>query len=636
MDGNCLYNAILCSLNQERTDHLLLRKQIYQFCRKNKKLCLPIFEKIEGEKNFEEHIKTILKQGEWGGLFELQIAAIFMKFDFIVYHPDSFQEYASYHAEGNTLKIYLEWANFNHFNSLISNLIEIKLNDQKELHIEESSQKKHDNSFKPVNEANKSFQSSKENNKSFKNQTQKLSTTFLYPSSRKEGNMYNPAYQYLRYKMIPNELNFSQAKDFKKYVLNHFRLVKGSTNRYSKSRLQFQPKKSCNWFTIPFLDEIPNILAEAHGRYETSVIKHNGIIVTGKKIKQFQLSWSGVNHDIRALVRSCKQCINQSRLKPCYIPKVIEPTWPLNRIVADLWTIPKRYLDALAPHQNHRYILTCIDHFSKYKWCFLIPNKEAVTILERLEVVFSTFTKPDIFQTDNGTEFTNQLVKDYCNKYNIKLIHGGVRHPQSQGVVEKINDFVATSLKSSYEDYLLKKENSSSHICWGIETALMIFVANQNNKPHIVTNIPPIELVAYRNRENQEHLSIIEKVKERIYSYYTPKPAREQKKSNKKNINLLQKFKVNTKVFIIGDVKKNTKNKSIVGNIPLKSTKTDLQLKKQRIPAIITDIENIQNNHIKVKVCGKANPKSIKENEVYDIHLKHIEIANEISWNVKL
>lgn len=35
------------------------------------------------------------------------------------------------------------------------------------------------------------------------------------------------------------------------------------------------------------------------------------------------------------------------------------------------------------------------------------PNKEQVIILERFEIVFSTFKKPEIFQTDNGTEFKN-------------------------------------------------------------------------------------------------------------------------------------------------------------------------------------------------------------------------------------
>ena len=75
--------------------------------------------------------------------------------------------------------------------------------------------------------------------------------------------------------------------------------------------------------------------------------------------------------------------------------------------------------------------------FSKYTWGILLEDKEAKTITTQLNLIFNQFGKPEIFQSDNGTEFQNSLLKTLCEKLGIKKIHGSVRHPQSQGAAEK-------------------------------------------------------------------------------------------------------------------------------------------------------------------------------------------------------
>ena len=98
---------------------------------------------------------------------------------------------------------------------------------------------------------------------------------------------------------------------------------------------------------------------------------------------------------------------------------------------------------------NYQYVLMCVDHFSKYSWGALINNKEAQTIVEQLEIVFSQFGFPTILQHDNGKEFDNELLKNYCNNNGIKQIKSSIRHPQSQGAVEKLNHFLNQSLATS-------------------------------------------------------------------------------------------------------------------------------------------------------------------------------------------
>ena len=62
--------------------------------------------------------------------------------------------------------------------------------------------------------------------------------------------------------------------------------------------------------------------------------------------------------------------------------------------------------------------------------------------------IFSIQGPPAILQSDNGTEFKNEIVRVMCASYGIKMVHGRPRHPQSQGSVERSNDCVGKMLMS--------------------------------------------------------------------------------------------------------------------------------------------------------------------------------------------
>ena len=53
-----------------------------------------------------------------------------------------------------------------------------------------------------------------------------------------------------------------------------------------------------------------------------------------------------------------------------------------------------------------KYLLVCIDVFSKYAWVTALKDKSGRTLREALEKIFDECT-PDKFQTDQGKEFEN-------------------------------------------------------------------------------------------------------------------------------------------------------------------------------------------------------------------------------------
>jgi Integrase core domain/Chromo (CHRromatin Organisation MOdifier) domain len=69
-------------------------------------------------------------------------------------------------------------------------------------------------------------------------------------------------------------------------------------------------------------------------------------------------------------------------------------------------------------NDGHRYILTCIDVFSKRAFALAIKDKQGSTLAAAFEIIFSDIV-PNMIQTDRGTEFLNSLVQAVFKKYNI-------------------------------------------------------------------------------------------------------------------------------------------------------------------------------------------------------------------------
>lgn len=92
------------------------------------------------------------------------------------------------------------------------------------------------------------------------------------------------------------------------------------------------------------------------------------------------------------------------------------------------------------PDGEMRWILHCVDHWSKFNFAYAIESKHAVNVAEALNChLFPYFGVPRILHSDNGREFINQVIEDLLQRWhsNIQLVSGRPRHPQSQGLVER-------------------------------------------------------------------------------------------------------------------------------------------------------------------------------------------------------
>ena len=89
-----------------------------------------------------------------------------------------------------------------------------------------------------------------------------------------------------------------------------------------------------------------------------------------------------------------------------------------------------------------RYILTFIDEFSRKGWVFLVDDKKKIP-----EIIINFFTyiknqfnhKIKNFHTDQGTEYNNKKILNYCEKHGINKTFSPPYSPQNNGLAERYN-----------------------------------------------------------------------------------------------------------------------------------------------------------------------------------------------------
>ena len=152
-------------------------------------------------------------------------------------------------------------------------------------------------------------------------------------------------------------------------------------------------------------------------------------------------------------------------------------------------------------NKGYRYLLTCIDIFSKFAWVIPLKDKRGITIKNALEKIFKQ-RKPKFLWTDRGTEFYNKQVQDLLNENNIKIYSTNNSEIKS-AVIERFN--------RTFKNMMYKKftENNNT-IFYNILDELL---NNYNNKYHSTIKMTPIEGSKKVNENKIKNIYNFEKTK---------------------------------------------------------------------------------------------------------------------------
>lgn len=97
--------------------------------------------------------------------------------------------------------------------------------------------------------------------------------------------------------------------------------------------------------------------------------------------------------------------------------------------------------------KGNRYILTLVDYATRYPEAIPLPGIETERVAEALVDIFSRLGVPVEMLTDQGSQFTSDVMKEVSRLLSFKRITTTPYHPMCNGLVEKFNGTLKQMLK---------------------------------------------------------------------------------------------------------------------------------------------------------------------------------------------
>ncbi|GJW44680.1 putative ribonuclease H-like domain-containing protein [Tanacetum coccineum] len=130
---------------------------------------------------------------------------------------------------------------------------------------------------------------------------------------------------------------------------------------------------------------------------------------------------------------------------------------------------------------NHAsYCLVITDDCTRFSWVFFLAAKDETSgilknFIRQIENQLNHRVK--IIRSDNGTEFKNRDMLEFCGNKGIKQEYSNARTPQQNGVAERMNRTLIEAARTMLADSLLP----TTFWAEAVSTACYIFNRNQTN-----------------------------------------------------------------------------------------------------------------------------------------------------------
>lgn len=171
-------------------------------------------------------------------------------------------------------------------------------------------------------------------------------------------------------------------------------------------------------------------------------LSHPGVKGTTEIVRQ-RYVWPGLRKDCTRYVQTCI---------PCQISK----TGRHNKAPISMFKTPDQRFEhinidivgPLPPSEDFKYVLTCIDRFTR--WPQAIPMKDitAETIAKNLVTHWiATFGIPSRITTDLGRQFESQIFRELNKLLGIKHLRTTPYHPQANGLIERWHRTLKAAIK---------------------------------------------------------------------------------------------------------------------------------------------------------------------------------------------
>jgi transposase InsO family protein len=159
--------------------------------------------------------------------------------------------------------------------------------------------------------------------------------------------------------------------------------------------------------------------------------------------------WPDMKTDIQRWVRACSSCARRKTPRPTHAGRteITQSHRPWQTVGIDLLgPLPKT-------KRNNVWILTIVDHFTRWPIAVPLENAESSTIAAALfDKVIAEHGVPDKILSDQGKNLISQGIKTLCERWGAAKVQTGGYNPQANGTCERFHRYLNAAITILQEE----------------------------------------------------------------------------------------------------------------------------------------------------------------------------------------
>lgn len=220
---------------------------------------------------------------------------------------------------------------------------------------------------------------------------------------------------------------------------------------------------------------------EQIGKFHNATLGHRGVTATLSMLKQSGIDWLGMAKDVAEYIRCCSFCQKNRPFREAPGPNMSLTVYePFQRLAMDfIGPLP-------ADVDGNIFILVVVDAFSRWVELFPVAAATADVVASALFHICCRYGLPEQILSDNGSQFTSQVVKALMDRLDIDHVFSAPHHHAGNGQVERCNREVMRHLRAIVFD-----EEMYHH--WSSALPRVQYVLNTTSST--ATGVTPIALL---------------------------------------------------------------------------------------------------------------------------------------------